>query len=689
MQWSPDRNGGFSTAHPQRLYLPLILDPDHHYESVNVENQQRNPYSLLWWMRRRLELRRRFPVFGSGRIEFLHPDNPKVLAFLRYHGKEGEVVLVAANLSASPQTTSLDLSAFAGRTVEELSSLSTFPPVGDGAYPVMLGPYGYYWLLLKPAAVFSVLAPRPERTLKMKQGDWAEILQGQAKESLEREILPAWLPTRRWFGGKGRSIVRAALADRVLPPESLAEAAAGGDWALAFIRVEYADGNPEGYLLPLARAAGEEAEAVRRAHPGAVLTELADGQGSVLYEGIHHAGFRGAVRRMMAQDASWHGLTGILRGHSRKDASPPLGEGGEESEVLSAEQSNSSVIFPGRHFIKILRRLDEGENPELEILRFFDEQTSFRRVPPYAGHLEYASGAGATFTLAIAEGLVENQGDAWSYALDLASAHLSRIFRAGAPPSEDGLDARASGFAALLGRRTAGMHLALASRADVAAFAPEPFSRLFQRSLYQSMRNQAARIFERLSKSLARLPVERAELGRRVLEARPKVMGAYAGLLDHLIPTVKIRVHGDYHLGQVLMTGDDVLILDFEGEPARPLSERKLKRSPWRDVAGMIRSFHYAIHSAWPKEEALSGERRAMAEARAGKWPQAMSAAFLKAYLEAAQDAAFIPSERDRDILLRAYLMEKAVYELGYELNNRPDWAHIPMAGILRLAEGI
>ena len=309
-------------------------------------------------------------------------------------------------------------------------------------------------------------------------------------------------------------------------------------------------------------------------------------------------------------------------------------------------------------------------------------------MPPYAGHLEYVLGAGGTYTLAIAEGLIENQGDAWSHALKMATEHLRRILKPGASAREDGLDARAAHFAGLLGHRTAEMHLALASRGDLPTFAPEPFSRLYQRSLYQSMRNQAARIFERLSKSLSRLPAERAETGRRVLEARPKVMAAYAGLLEHLIPTVKIRVHGDYHLGQVLMCGDDMLILDFEGEPARSLSERKLKRSPWKDVAGMLRSFHYAIHSAWPKEEALGAEAKAMAEARAEKWPQAMAGIFIQAYLETAKDAAFIPEGADRDILMKAYLMEKAVYELGYELNNRPDWAHIPMAGILRLVEG-
>ncbi len=686
MQWSADRNAGFSLGNPQRLFLPLILDPDYHYESVNVENQERNPFSLLWWMRRRLELRRRFPVFGSGKVEFLNPDNPKLLCYLRHHGLDGDVVLVAANLSPSPETAALDLSAFAGRSVEELSSLSTFPPVSGGSYPIMLGPYGYYWLLLKPARKPAGAADsrRPERIVRMKQAGLVELLQGQGKEALEREALPAWLPGRRWFGGKGRTIVRVAILDRVLPPE-------GGDapeWALVFVRVEYADGAPEQYLLPLARASGADAEAIRKEVPGAILMEVEDANGkAAILEAVYHAGFRTAMRKMMAGGTASHGLSGILRGHGRAEAFAGIADTVDDSKVLAAEQSNSAIIFPGRHFVKFLRRLEEGDNPELEILRFFDEHTAFRHVPPYAGHLEYVSAANATYSLAIAEGLVPNQGDAWSHTLKLAGAYMQRLLKPAAqkPATDDPLDAAARAFAGLLGRRTAEMHLALSSRADLPAFAPEAFSRLYQRSLYQSMRNQSARIFERLGKTIDRLPAERAELGRKVLESRAKVMNAYAGLLERLIPTVKIRVHGDYHLGQVLITGDDVVILDFEGEPARPLSERKLKRSPWKDVAGMLRSFHYAIHSVWPPDHGLTGEAKAAAEVRAELWPQAMGAAFLEAYLEAAKDAPFVPGEKDRGILLRAYLMEKAVYELGYELNNRPDWAHIPMAGILRL----
>lgn len=521
----------------------------------------------------------------------------------------------------------------------------------------------------------------------MKPAAWTDVLQGRGKETLERELLPAWLPGCRWFGGKGRAILKTTILDRVLPPAGGPDASKGdaGDlWALAFARIDYADGPPDQYLLPLAWAQGAAAEAVRDEAPGAVLTTLMDG--SILFDAVYHPGFRSAMRRMIATGACRHGLSGILRGHARPDAFAGIPtQGVDESKILAAEQSNTAVIFPGRHFIKFLRRLEAGENPELEFLRFFDEHTSFRNVPPYAGHLEYISGAGATWSLAIAEGLVPNQGDAWTHTLKLAGAYWDRIIKPAAKAaSDEPLDDRARAFAALLGRRTAEMHLALASRPDIPAFAPEPFSLPYQRSLYQGMRDHSALVFERLSGTLAKLPPERAELGRKVLVGRDKAMAAYAGLLDRLIPTVRIRVHGDYHLGQVLIAGDDVIILDFEGEPARPLDERKLKGSPWRDVAGMLRSFHYAIHSAAPKV-GLNPDERPGFEARAELWPQAMADAFLEAYLTAAKGASFVPSEQDREALLRAHLMEKAVYELGYELNNRPDWAHIPMTGILRL----
>jgi len=726
MQWGPDRNAGFSSTNPQRLFLPVIQDPEYHYETVNVENQERNLSSLLWWMRRRLALRQRFAAFGSGSLEFLHPDNAKVLCFLRRQGDQN--ILVAVNLSASPQVTTLDLAEYAGQGVEEISSLSRFPGITSAPYPLMLAPYGYYWLLLKPA-LEPAMGLEAERALRMVPGNWSDVLEGRGRDALENEVLPAYLPRCRWFGGKGRSILRVDIQDRVLPPD-------GSEWALLFLRVEYMDGSPETYMLPLARAEGLEAKAIREQAPSSILAEVGEngddagsaGGEAILFEAVHNAGFRSQIMRLIATGGAWAGLSGVLRGQPRQDAfKDPLAEG-IESHVLKAEQSNTSIIFPGRFFVKFLRRVEEGENPELEILRFLDENTGFRNAPPYAGALEYAAGANAIYSIAIAEGLVAHEQDAWSHALQAAGRHIGRLmenrsqlgalpkaakgFGAGnvsatqarAVPSPetksagsespagsaslDTLDGSAHEFARLLGRRTAEMHLALASRSDLPAFAPEPFSRLYQRSLYQSMRNQVGRVFESLAKALPRLPEERRELGRKVLDGRPRVLEAFAGLLEKLIPTIKIRVHGDYHLGQVLFTGKDVVILDFEGEPARSLSERKLKRSPCKDVAGMIRSFHYAIHSAWPQPLILREEERKALEPWAELWPERMTSEFLGAYLESAGAASFVPEPKDWDVLMRAYLMEKAVYELGYELNNRPAWAHIPMLGILRLLPG-
>jgi maltose alpha-D-glucosyltransferase/alpha-amylase len=694
MQWGPDRNAGFSSTNPQRLFLPVVQDPEYHYATVNVENQERSLSSLLWWMRRRLDLRRKFPIFGTGGLEFLQPENPKILCFIRkQQGQQEQRIIVAVNLSDSPQVTSLDLSAFAGSGVEEISSLSKFPPVTSAPYPLMLGPYGYYWLLLKPA-LEPAHGPEDRRTLRMRlgagmgSGNLMDVLQGPGKESLEREVLPAYLPGCRWFGGKSRSILNVDIQDRVLPPD-------GSQWALLFLRVEYVDGTPETYMLPLARAEGAEAASVRAEAPSAVLAELGDGD-AVLYEAVHDQGFRSQIMKLIATEGAWPGLSGVLRGHAGQDTgvrealSREPQAGSAPSHVLKAEQSNTSIIYPGRFFLKILRRLEEGENPELEILRFLQESTSFRNAPPYAGVLEYAAGANATYSIAIAEGLVAHKTVAWNHALEAARRHIGMLMetqgaKADKAEKAEKVDGAAQDFARLIGRRTAEMHLALASRSDIPAFAPEPFSRLYQRSLYQSMRNQVGRVFESLAKIIPSLPEERREIARKVLAARPKVLAAFGGLLERLIPTVKIRVHGDYHLGQVLYTGTDAVILDFEGEPARSLGERKLKRSPWKDVAGMLRSFHYAIHSAWPEPGLLGAQDRKTLEPLAERWPEAMAAAFLEAYLETAGKAAFVPEAGDREILLRAYLMEKAVYELRYELDNRPTWAHIPMLGILSL----
>ncbi len=566
--------------------------------------------------------------------------------------------------------------------------------------------------------------------------DWNDVLHGSGKADLERDALPAYLPRCRWFGSKGRAIAGVEIRDAAQAPD-------GAEWALLFLRVRFAEGDPEEYLLPLARLEGPAASDLFWETPRAIVTATAAyaesgarlGAFTILCEAVYLESFRVCMMDLIARDGSLPGLHGSLRGHANPSASitfsftaeaapAPLvpaalpGDAGHvvapdapvTSMVLKAEQSNTSVIFPGRYFVKFLRRLETGENPESEVLRFLHQRTGFRNAPGFIGSLEYTPGPGpaaqgntsvtarsASYTVAIAQGLVAHESVAWNHALALAGAYLESLAgHRGSPSPEAGTpsnpmaeirsDDPARGFARLLGRRTAEMHLALASRPDLPDFAPEPFTLIFQRSLHAGIAGQVEDVYALLARALPRLPESTAALGRRIQASRPQVMSAFGGLLERLIPTVKTRVHGDYHLGQVLFTGKDVVILDFEGEPARSLPERKLKRSPWKDVAGMLRSFHYAAHSAWAAAASgLEADAKTAMEPWVEGWPDRMCTAFLESYAQAAGDAAFVPGEEDRQGLLRVHLMEKAVYELGYELNNRPDWAHIPMLGILRL----
>jgi trehalose synthase-fused probable maltokinase len=388
------------------------------------------------------------------------------------------------------------------------------------------------------------------------------------------------------------------------------------------------------------------------------------------------------------------------------------GTGPLDPVPLGAEQSNSSVLFGDRLILKVFRRVDRGPNPDVEIGRFLTESAGFEHVPAVAGTIEYRPRRGAPMSLAIVQQCVANEGDAWSFTLDAVDQYFERILVIPAerrtPPPVDGgglLDmarreapAEAQGpigaysqAAWLLGKRTAEMHLALAGESEDPAFAPEPFTPFYQRSLYQSMRTLTEKTFGLLRRSLKSLPEELRGEGERLAARQDEVLARFRGIVGRRVTALRTRVHGDYHLGQVLRSGADFVIIDFEGEPAVPLSTRRLKRSPLRDTAGMIRSFHYAAHHGLHSLEERGASRREdrpALEPWAEHWYLWVSAAFLRGYLEAAAGAAFLPTEGDEvESLLTVYLLGKAIYELGYELNNRPQWVHLPLAGIRQLLE--
>ncbi|HYG69371.1 MAG TPA: putative maltokinase, partial [Anaeromyxobacteraceae bacterium] len=532
-------------------------------------------------------------------------------------------------------------------------------------------------------------------------GPWHAALEGAPRERLEA-ALPRFLAGRRWFGGKARAIRRVELLDA--PP-------LGGEDAphrLAMLRVSYAEGEAETYSLPVAFASGERAARVRADVPGAELAEVeADGAHGLLYASYRDPGFAHALLAAIAEGRRFRGRSGLLAAsHTHAFQRYAAGAEALAPKALGGEQSNTSIRFDDRMILKLFRKTEPGRNPDLELGVFLTEEARYPNAPPALGCVEWRPDGGEPHALAILQGFVPNEGEAWTHVLGLVQRFLAEAALGGAPPPPaprpglgpdlaaaeppGALRALAPGSlaaAALLGRRTAELHLALASGTGD-AFRPEPFSKADRERLHARVRDSVARTFAALRGRLGTLEPavrERAEAvlaGGATLEARLR----RADLRP--LAALRTRTHGDYHLGQVLWTGDDFVVIDFEGEPARPIAERREKDSPLRDVAGMMRSFHYASHQGLATFVARHPEADApRAAGWAALWHAWMTATFLRAYLDVARHGSAVPADPDelRD-LLELYLVEKAVYELRYELNNRPDWVALPLEGLAQLA---
>jgi maltose alpha-D-glucosyltransferase / alpha-amylase len=521
---------------------------------------------------------------------------------------------------------------------------------------------------------------------------------------------------RRWFGGKARRIKTAAIVETI--PLTYDDTAA----SIAMVRVDYNEGDAETYVLPLSFASGARAGQLLQDLPHAVIARVqigGSGAEGVLYDPLVEPGFCMALLDLISGRDRLKGAAGELLAMTTQAFRHLRGAGDEPLELalMKGEQSNTSIIYGDRLIMKLFRRLEVGINPDLEVGRFLTEKSAFTHIPPVAGALEYRSWDGEPMSLAILQGFVPNQGDAWRYTLDalgryfdraltwqgaaemkeLQDVHLSTdmllsLAEHDLPPTAQEVIGTYLESAWLLGQRTAEMHLALAGESHDPNFAPEPFTALYQRSIYQAMRSRANQSFQMLRKGQKDLPEPLRAAARQVLGRESQVLDRFRSVLDRKISAMRTRCHGDYHLGQVLYTGKDFFIIDFEGEPARPLSERRIKRSPLQDVAGMLRSFHYAPYAVLLGQlpgAVVRAEDFAILELWARLWYRWVSVAFWRSYLAAAGDASFLPRRREElQALLDAYLLEKAVYELGYELNNRPTWVRIPLEGILQLLAG-
>ncbi|MEQ8718315.1 MAG: maltose alpha-D-glucosyltransferase [Acidimicrobiales bacterium] len=685
MQWTPDRNAGFSTANPHKLFLPVITEPGYHYENVNVEAQLQNPGSLLRWTRQLIALRKRYPVLGRGDITFLDPENPRVLAFVRT--MEGsEPFMVVANLSRLSQHVELDLREWINHVPTEVFGQTPFPSVGELPWMVTLAPHGFFW--------FSLVPPDPaEADLggpPLIPGTWPDVVRssgGRLARALRR-----WIVGQRWFAGKGRPISELHVDDVVQFPDDVAEA------ALVVVRVAYTDGDPQRYAVPLARLTGDRATSVSNLHPGAVVASLDDD--AVLVDAMVDETSVAAVVRTARSRRQLTGRKVKLRGRPTR----LLGNLGDDVRLVGVEQSNTSAIIDSSVIAKLIRRIEPGENPDIELPTALAD-AGFAHSPRVAGAVEMdLPGESEPAVLMALHSFEANEGDVWNWSQDELSRLYDRLAETddtapAGPEALAGLGGRAEprgnhadavgpalDVAGLLGTRIAEMHAALAPLDG----GPKPFAVLYQRSLVQTLRAQL-RSTQRELKRAKDLTEEAASLAARVIDDGELLLERTDALRARKLEAARIRVHGDLHLGQILWTGRDVVIIDYEGEPNRPLSERRIKRSPVADVAGVLRSFDYAPRVAL----ATALDRGLLHDSDVPRmtgwahwWTAWVQRRFLSSYSSTIADAGLVPTDTDDfALLVDTYVLEKALYEVRYELGARPDWVSWPLAALVEIID--
>ena len=697
MQWNGDRNAGFSRATPAKLYSPVIMDPIWGYEAVNVEAQQGDPSSLLSWMRNMIALRKLFRVFGRGTLEFLNPSNRKVLAYLRRY--DDQQVLCVANLSRFAQPVDLDLPELEDATPVEMLGYVDFPPIGKQPYRLTLGPYGFLWLELQREPKHSSAATGPAALAPLVADSWENLLEGAGRYRLENKLLPEYLQEQVWFGGKARSVRTCRISDWIALPDTEA--------VLTRVEVQYDKAEPETYVLPLALAFGKAADRLRETAPGTIVTPaVSRNETGCLYDAAGDERMGMSMLSLIEHAKQARGQNGSVQGQPGTEFQRV--RSGEPITAVrrnSPEHSNTLVSYDERLVLKLFRRQQTGQNPGCELAQYLTEKVHFDGIPPFAGTIQYAGADGSLTAVALLEGYTTNQGDGWTLTLEELARYYENCAttpfpEGGSAAGGDLMDlaeqetqqlARdhvgiALDSAASLGRRTAELHLALASATDDAAFRPEALAANDLQSLLAGLRKEAAGVLDLLKDRIASLQDELIDVAGLVLGLRRQILDSFRMTNEDGPIGERIRIHGDYRLGKVLLVKTDYIVIDFEGEPSRPIAARRAKQSSLKDVAGMLRSLSYAAYAGLMSYTARRPEDWEKLEPWARLWERSTGAEFLRAYRATAQNAAFLPSAGGSfRRLLAVHLLDKALNELSYELNNRPVWVRIPLMGILSL----
>ena len=705
MQWSADRNAGFSATNPQKLFLPVIVDPQYRYEAVNVENQNSNSSSLLWWMKNIISMRKRLKAFSHGDIRFLESSNSKVLAFTRSF--EEENILVVCNLSKYSQSVELDLKDFKGDSPIEIFSQNKFFKITKKPYPFTLGPYGYYWFNIEKeyeATEYKASDIKTEISVDVEWEDFFDVYISRSK--FIKKVLPKYLKNCRWYGSKSKKIVSIEIENF---PKMTTEKE---QYFFLNVDIRFTDGLPETYFLPVAFIKDPEGIiAILKNEPQSVICHLnTASQVGIIVDAVALESFRNELFYNIKTNKKIELNNGNLRFESGKILDALKLEKEEvSSEILKAEQSNTSVIYNDQYFFKIYRKLDTDVNPDLELVRFLSEKTSFENSPRYGGGIEYYDNNTRRFTiLGLLQNKIPNQGEAWTTTLESLTRYYEKVsskisksqktsdliykdrfyFENLSQTHQKLIGSVMNERVVKLAQRTAEMHIALASNHEQKDFRPERFTEHYQRSIYSGHRKLVADKLDALASRQKSLPKHIRQEAQKILDLRPQILECFSEIFNNKINATKIRIHGDYHLGQVLFNGKDFYIIDFEGEPLHAISERRLKKTPFKDVAGMIRSFHYAAFGQLVLNQNYRKEDISFLEDWALQWFHYVSQIFLTAYYDKVDGQSFMPKDKEaRAILLRNYILEKAIYEVGYEMGSRPDWLRIPIRGVLYAME--
>jgi maltose alpha-D-glucosyltransferase / alpha-amylase len=693
MQWSPDRNAGFSEANPQQLYLPVILDPEYHYEAVNVEMQRRNTSSLFWFMKKMINTRKFYKAFSRGDMKFINAENPKVLVFTRSY--EDETLLIICNLSKYAQPVELDLRAYKGFIPVELFSKNSFPMIKeDSPYFFTLSAHSFQWYFLqKIRTTKDDVATFP--TLELEK--WKDVLNNHSRATLENNLLPSFLRKRKWFKGKSRKIHQVTIVNNIeLPIDSRST-------YVLLIEVSYESGLPETYQLAITYSEADEAQQLTVTCPEAIIALLMVGEKKMLLtDAFYISEVQRFLIKKLAEGKEINTEEDAIIFKVKKDVVNYLREHGVLlSKMHSRDENNTSITYENRFFLKMFRKIDFTLNPDVELSSYLSDEAGFNHVPKFLGTIEWRTQKGAA-SLAIMQELIENHGDGQSYMIERLTNYTERIVarnhrqldpynRIGTitnPSRYDEIDKevqellgdRTADIARLIGKRTAQMHLALAGEINKPDFKPEEYSLHYQRSLFSTMQKLVREAYETLDRKYTTLPEnmrkEAAPLRNKKSELLTKLKNIYSKKLD----IWRTRTHGTYGLKKLLMTGKDIVIQDFGGKPLSTYSERRIKRSPLRDVAEMIISFYYTAYEAFFSNNHITKSELESLLPFADMWSHYISGFFVEAYLDEVKETSLIPKEeKDLETVLHVFLLEKSLAHFTNAINNNSEWAIVPL----------